>query len=147
MNYKEDKKHNVISEIRFFVNSKEDKLISEFYTSKEEQFNAIVSLGECPICHSDVVYKKDSKNAGKYDNYSCTNEECKFVIWRHYANRLISETDAKKLLKDKPTHEFKKLKSKSGKEYDAKLVLKRSDDGNYKVVPLFDNKSKKKNKA
>lgn len=121
--------------------------ISEFYTRKVEQYNRIVSLGECPICHSDIVYKKDNKNSGKYDNYSCANKECEFVIWRHYANRLISEADVKKLLNDKPTHEFKKLKSKSGKEYDAKLILEKNVDGKYKVVPLFDNNSKRKKKA
>lgn len=97
-----------------------------------------MSLGKCPVCGSDVVFRKDQKNAGKWDNYACTNKDCKFIIWRHYSNRLVSEADVKKLLVGQPTHEFKNLLSKKGTAYNAKLILKPdSEAGTYKLKPYI----------
>lgn len=109
-----------------------------YYQSKAGAFNKKVSLGKCPVCGSDVVFRKDQKNAGKWDNYACTNKDCKFIIWRHYSNRLVSEADVKKLLVGQPTHEFKNLLSKKGTAYNAKLILKPdSEAGTYKLKPYI----------
>lgn len=64
--------------------------IVAYYERKTGELNKRISLGKCPVCGSDVIFKKDNKNAGKYDACDCSNKKCKFVVFRHYSNRSIS---------------------------------------------------------
>ena len=105
-----------------------------YYQKKNEKYSKKVSLGQCPICGSDVTFKRDYKNNGKWDAYRCSNKDCKFIIWKHYSNRSISENDVRDLLEGKPTRKFSNLKSKYGSYFDARLILKRDDTaGTYKL--------------
>lgn len=98
--------------------------------SKEKEL-----IGICPRC-SKNVYEGDK-------NYYCegykTEPKCTFVLWKN--NKLfgkITKTQAKKLIKgDKVL--FKKLKNKTGKEYDAYLRLE--DTGIY-INLVFDSYNK-----
>lgn len=124
----------VVDEINRANNEWDTKNIADYYSTKSGEFNKKVSLGKCPVCGDDVIFRKDQKNKGKWDAYSCSNKDCEFVIFRHYFDRLISEADVKKLLQGKPTHMFKNLKSKTGKAYDAQLILKPDQEkGTYKL--------------
>lgn len=112
----------------------DNQKIAEYYKEKSGDFTKKISLGKCPVCGNDVIFTKDHKNNGKYDAYRCSNKECKFTIFRHYSNRLVSEADVKKLLEGKPTHKFKNLLSKTGKPYDAQLILKPDPEaGTYRL--------------
>ena len=113
--------------------------IIQYYDSRKKEFDEKVSLGKCPVCGSDVIFTKDTKNSGKWDAYRCGNTDCKFTIFKHFSNRNISEADVKKLLEGKTTHKFKNILAKSGKKYDAKLVLEKDDETNqYKLKTVFD---------
>lgn len=113
--------------------------IIQYYESRKKEFDQKVSLGKCPVCGSDVIFTKDTKNSGKWDAYRCRNKDCKFTIFKHFSNRNISEADVKKLLDGKTTHKFKNILAKSGKHYDAKLILEKDDKTNqYKLKPVFD---------
>ncbi len=76
------------------------------------------SLGSCPICGKKVVeYSK---------SYSCESgkDGCGFVIWKTIAQKAISKAQATKLLNKGKTDIIKGFKSKSGKPFDAHLILK-----------------------
>ncbi|MDD3224604.1 MAG: DNA topoisomerase [Clostridium sp.] len=82
------------------------------------------SLGTCPICgKGDVIEGKKG--------YGCSRwrEDCKFFIGKQIAGKNISESIAKKLIKDKKTSVIKGFKSKTGKEFSATLKL---EDGQVK---------------
>lgn len=84
-------------------------------------------IGKCPLCGNDVI-----KN--RY-NYGCSNyKECKFRINTSICNRVISKSNAIKLLSDGETSKIEGFTSKNGKNFDAKLKLQ---DG--KVVFDFNN--------
>ena len=83
--------------------------------------NAIVTagLGKCPSCGGAVVENKKA--------YGCSNwrsNNCKFAIWKTIAGKTITETTAKKLLDEGKTTKLKGFKSKTGKTFDAFLILK-----------------------
>ncbi len=79
-----------------------------------------VSLGDCPICGKPV---RDRKAV-----YSCdTGRACSFVIWGTMSKRKISVSAAKKLLKTGRAGPYKGFKSKTGKPFEASLVL--GEDG------------------
>lgn len=75
-------------------------------------------IGKCPICGKDVI-----KN--RY-GYGCTGykDGCDFKISGVICNRIISKSNATKLLETGKTFKIKKFISKNGKEFDATLVLK-----------------------
>lgn len=128
----------VYSEIKRVNTEWNTQEIIQYYDSKKKEFAEKVSLGKCPVCGSDVIFTKDTKNAGKWDAYRCGNKECKFTVFKHFSNRNISEADVKKLLDGKPTHLFKNILAKSGKKYDAKLILEKDNEtGQFKLKPVF----------
>jgi len=75
------------------------------------------SLGKCPVCGNDIY--ENSKA------YGCSNWKngCKFVIWKKMANKTITKSIAKELLKNKETKIIKGFKSKAGKTFNAKLFI------------------------
>lgn len=103
---------NVIKEI-INQNIQIDKVIKN--NNKE-------TIGVCPLCGKEIF--ENSKA------YSCSGykEGCKFVIWKNIAGKNITKATAKKILKKGETDIIDGFKSKQGKNFKAKLVLK--DDGN-----------------
>ena len=75
-------------------------------------------LGLCPICNGKVYSGKNS--------YFCENkpeEKCKFSISKKICSATISDQDISTILSGKESR-IKKMKSKAGNEFSAKLSLK-----------------------
>ena len=88
--------------------------ITTYYNKYRSSFNQKLSVGECPVCSSNVIFSKDKKNNGKFDCYECTNKNCDFKIWYHHSGKTISPTNATRLLSFKPTNEIKQMIGRSG---------------------------------
>lgn len=75
-------------------------------------------IGKCPRCSKDVIstQKAYSCNGGK--------DGCGFIVWKSIAGKNISAAQAKKLIGKRKTDLIKGFKSKSGKEFNAYLILK-----------------------
>ncbi|OAT83487.1 type IA DNA topoisomerase [Desulfotomaculum copahuensis] len=74
-------------------------------------------LGKCPLCGREVVEFTKS--------YGCTGykEGCKFAVWKEIAGKKITVHQTKELLHKGKTGVLKGFKSKTGKGFDAALVL------------------------
>ena len=73
------------------------------------------AIGTCPVCKGEVKEKRSV--------FACDTPNC-FVIFKEVASKKISEAQAKQLLTKGETAELKGFKSKAGKTFAAKLVLK-----------------------
>ena len=74
-------------------------------------------LGVCPICGQPVIEGKKA--------YGCSawREGCKFTIWKEISAKKISQTQAKKILKNGKSDLIKGFTSKKGTNFDAFLKL------------------------
>lgn len=81
----------------------------------------------CPVCGKPI--RENSKAFG------CTGwkEGCTFTIWKTIAGKTLTENQVKALLEKGKTNLIKGFKGKSGKSFDAYLVL----DSNHKVTFEF----------
>ena len=75
-------------------------------------------IGTCPKCGKEVLETAKA--------YSCCGgkDGCGFIIWKTIAGKNISAAQAKKLVIKKKSDLIKGFKSKTGKVFDAYLVLK-----------------------
>lgn len=97
-------------------------------------------VGSCPACGADVL--------DRTKGYFCSNKECRFALWKN--NRYFDSIGkkltlpiAEKLLKDGRAY-LKDCKSrKTGKNYNATLVLSTEDNGAARFSLEFDNTKKK----
>lgn len=73
-------------------------------------------LGQCPLC------KKGTVTEGK-KSYFCSEYKngCKFIIWKTISGARITSADAELLVQGSQTKK-KKMTSKAGKEFSARLV-------------------------
>ncbi|AJI09046.1 type IA DNA topoisomerase [Bacillus cereus] len=85
--------------------------------NKIQEMKSKDTIGKCPKCGKDVVNRKTFYGCSGY------KEGCKFSIPGEYLTKKISEANAKKLLDGKKTGLIKKMKGKSGKEFDGHLKL------------------------
>lgn len=96
-------------------------------------------LGTCPHCGGEVVERQKG--------WFCSNSTCKFALWKDnaYFNSLgkkLTVTMAEKLLRDGKL-KMKDLKSKkSGKNFNATVVLQTDDAGKAFFSLEFDSNSK-----
>lgn len=96
-------------------------------------------LGTCPHCGSEVVERQKG--------WFCSNSTCKFVLWKDnaYFNSLgkkLTVSMAEKLLRDGKL-KMKDLKSKkSGKNFNATVVLQTDEAGKAFFSLEFDQNSK-----
>ncbi|EJQ72860.1 type IA DNA topoisomerase [Bacillus toyonensis] len=88
--------------------------------NKIQELKAKDTVGKCPKCGKDVVNRKTFYGCSGY------KEGCKFSMSGEYLTKKISEANAKKLLEGKKTGLIKKMKGKSGKEFDGYLKLSQS---------------------
>ena len=75
-------------------------------------------MGSCPLCQGDVVETPKS--------YGCANWKisgCTFTIWKEIAKKKLGPKEVKALLKDKQTEVLSGFTRRSGKPFDAKLVV------------------------
>lgn len=101
---------------------------AETYTSAEEQL-------VCPFCGKKII-------KGKF-GYFCSGRKdtgCKFSIGKEVCGKQITDAQAVRLIQKDKTTLIKGFKSKSGKEFDAYLVV---DKKQQKISFEFPPKSKK----
>ena len=97
---------------------------------------AYTPVGKCPSCGGDVTEKSKG--------YFCSNKDCKFALWKEnrYFDSLgkkFTKQIAEQLIKDGRAN-LKKCKSKkTGKTYDAILVLSTNENGQVNFTLEFPN--------
>lgn len=98
-----------------------------------EKLGGSASIGTCPVCGKKM---KESKKSWYCEGYN-QDPKCNFTIWKEIAGKKISESAAKKLAAGKKTDLIKGFTGKSGKNFDAYLILQKDADGNYKTAFEF----------
>ena len=97
-------------------------------------------VGTCPHCGAEVVERQKG--------WFCSNDICRFALWKDNAyfnslNKKLTDSMAEKLIREGRLR-LKNLKSKkSGKNFDATVVLQTQDDGKAFFSLEFDQNSKK----
>lgn len=93
-------------------------------------------VGTCPCCQADVLEKQKG--------WFCSNKECRFVLWKDNAffksiGKHLSSGMVEKLLSDGRIR-LKDCKSqKSGKNYNATLLLSTEENGRANFHLEFEN--------
>lgn len=93
------------------------------------------SIGNCPICNTGKMMDKKT--------FYCCNESsngCSFVIFKTISEKKLTEKNIKDLIQKKATTTIKGFKSKTGKAFEAKLIVSTSEK---KVKFEFDKNKKK----
>lgn len=92
-------------------------------------FESVPELGNCPLCGGTV-----SKN--KFGNYSCDNwkDGCRFTVFSTVAGKKLSDKNIKDLLSKGRTPELHGFTGKSGKKFDAALVLEPDGKISFKFI-------------
>lgn len=93
------------------------------------------ALGKCPLCGKPVMEGKKSWFCSGWN----AEPKCEFSIWKEICGARLTASDAKKLLSGGKTGE-KKMKSKAGKAFSAKLFY---DTAAQKVTFAFDEKKRR----
>ena len=90
--------------------------VSKFKLQKNYNNDKTI-VGQCPICGKDIVESTKS--------FYCSGfkDGCKFSIWKSIAGKKLTKTNVKQLLENGITTEIKGFKSKSGKQFNAKLQI------------------------
>ncbi len=93
---------------------------------------------KCPDCGGDIAVKMSGYGCV---NYSSTEENsCKFYIGKTIAGKNISPSVAQQILTTGKSDTIRGFKGKSGKKFDAILVLKKNEEtGRSEVVFDFEN--------
>ena len=93
--------------------------------------NVRKSFGSCPYCKKGQIVEYPK-------SYGCTEFKngCTFGIWKEISNKKITHKNVEDLLTKGKTALIKGFKGKSGKEFEAYLVL----DNNLKTAFEFNNK-------
>ena len=97
-------------------------------------------IGTCPHCGEEVV--------GRSKGWFCSNRECRFVLWADnaYFNKIgkrMTKQTAEKLVRDGRV-KLKDCKSqKTGKTYNASVLLETENDGRPRFKMEFENGGQK----
>lgn len=113
-----------------FLELMKNMLTTKLPSMKVEKKWEKPSLGTCPLC-------KNGKIMAGEKNWYCSRykDGCSFTLWKNVSGAKLSDTDLQQLLEGKTTRP-KKMKSKAGKEFSARLKLIQ----NGKVDFIFDKK-------
>lgn len=90
----------------------------------------------CPDCGGKIRVLSNGFGCSSFDNSN--PDSCKFFIGK-IAQKSISAASVKELLSDGKTKTIRGFKSKSGKKFDACLVLNKNEDGKSVVAFDFDS--------
>lgn len=118
----EETSERFMSEIEDFVYEFFDEHRNDEGSKPISANSEAVIVGKCPKCGKDVVDRKIGWccSAGK--------DACDFAIWKQMGSKdspkTITETQAKKLLSKGKTDLIKGFTGKSGRKFDAYLILK-----------------------
>lgn len=97
-------------------------------------------IGYCPHCKSEVVEREKG--------WFCSNRQCRFVLWKdnaffHHIGKKLTEYIVDKLLRDGRV-KLKDCKSKkTGKSYNADVVIGTEADGKATFRLEFDTGGKR----
>ncbi len=91
----------------------------------------------CPDCGGDLVKTSFGYGCSNY-NKDEPEKGCRFNIGK-IAGKQLSKNDLIKLLSDGKTDTVRGFKGKSGKKFDAVLVLRKNDEGKTEIAFDFDN--------
>lgn len=96
---------------------------------------------KCPDCGGDIYIKTGGYSCSNYNQ----NDEnsCKFYIGRTIASKSISESIATELIKNGKTETIRGFKGKTGKSFDACLILKKNESNHTEVLFDFDSVEQK----
>ena len=96
-------------------------------------------IGECPICGKDIIEGKRGFGCSGY------KEGCKFVLWKEKSGKVITLSQAQRLLKGE-TIALKGFTAEDGTNFDSKIKLVPTDDpaNPYKVDFVKTEKKTKK---
>ncbi len=94
----------------------------------------------CPDCGGRIIAKSIGYGCEKFN--ASDPESCKFFIGK-IAQKQLSAANVKELLVDNKTSTIRGFKSKSGKRFDACLVLNKNEDGKHTVTFDFENVEQK----
>lgn len=93
---------------------------------------------KCPDCGSDIIVRKNGYGCSAFD--SSNPYSCKFFLGNTICGKTISANLAKELLTKGKTATIRGFKGKSGKKFDACLVLKKNEEsGRSEAVFDFDS--------
>jgi len=124
-----------------FMNKMNSFIVKNIDEMKNSKIDSIQKpqnvIGKCPDCGRNVIETQKA--------FSCEGTKtgnCNFVLWRNNAffthfGKNITETIAKKLVTEKRA-KVKSLKSSKGTKFDATIVLKKSNDGQWKFELEFE---------
>ena len=88
-------------------------------------------VGKCPLCGKEVF--------GGPRGWSCSDSACRFIIWKTVGSKehpkTLTEAQVKKLLSVKKTDLIKGFVGKSGKSFDAYLVLQSDGKVGFEFPP------------
>ncbi len=101
-----------------------------------EKLGGCPPIGKCPLCGRNI---KNGKKNWYCEGYKL-EPRCSFTIWKEIAGKKISETEVKKLIRDKRTGLIKGFIAKNNNRFDAYLVLKSDEAGTTKIVFAFPDK-------
>ena len=104
---------SILLEIKTLLATKD---VSKFKLKKDYKRDKTV-VGQCPVCGKDIIESSKSFYCSGY------KDGCKFSIWKTVAGKKLSKTNIKQLLENGITTEIKGFKSKSGKQFNAKLQI------------------------
>ena len=113
---------SILNDIKNILSTRD---VSKFKLQKNYKNDKTI-LGQCPICGKDIIESTKS--------FYCSGfkDGCKFSIWKSIAGKKLTNTNIKQLLENGITTEIKGFKSKTGKQFNAKLQI---NDG--KIEFLF----------
>jgi len=101
------------------------KVELQFSNGFPQNENSKKTIGTCPVCGKEVIEKAKGYGCSGY------KEGCKFVIWKQIAGKKITTKQAQDLLQNGRTGPVKGFKAKSGKKFDAALVLGQDSKVNF----------------
>ena len=90
--------------------------VSKFKLKKDYKSNKTI-IGQCPICGKEIIESSKSFYCSGY------KDGCQFSIWKIIAEKKLTKTNIMQLLEKGITTEIKGFKSKSGKQFNAKLQI------------------------
>lgn len=121
-----------------------DDIVTEIEDNKQkflinipkEKLGGAPSVGACPECGRKMRENQKSWYCEGYNQ----EPQCGFTIWKQIAGKKITPSSAKKLITNKRSDLIKGFTAKSGKSFDAYLVLQKDEAGRYKAVFEFPDK-------
>ncbi|MTI82384.1 MAG: DNA topoisomerase III [Firmicutes bacterium] len=102
------------------------KVEFRFKSGSSQTENNNKAIGTCPICGKEVIEKAKGYGCSGYEE-----QGCKFVIWKQIAGKKITTKQAQDLMQNGKTGLIKGFKAKTGKIFDAALVLGQDSKVNF----------------